>query len=91
MALARHQFPPAIAQHAVGLYVRCTLSYRDVEDLLVELPLQEQLGESSRTRKGEILELDERLTPKPSSSRVSSRWKSRVKSQRKSTRTAVIV
>ena len=30
-------------------------------------------------------ELDERLTPKPSSSRVSSRWKSRVKSQRKST------
>ena len=63
MALARHQFPPAIVQHAVRLYVRCTLSYRDVEDLLVELPLQEQLGENSRTRKGEISELDERLTP----------------------------
>jgi putative transposase len=91
MALARHQFPPAIVQHAVRLYVRCTLSYRDVEDLLIELPLQEQLGESSQTRKGEISELDERLTPKPSSSRVSSRWKSRVKSQRKSTRTAMIV
>jgi hypothetical protein len=30
-------------------------------------------------------ELDERLTPKPSLSRVSSRWKSRVNSQRKST------
>ena len=50
-----------------------------------QLPLQEQLGESRQTRKGEIPELDERLTPKPSSSRVSSRWKSRVKSQRKST------
>jgi hypothetical protein len=37
---------------------------------------------------GSTLELpssDERLTPKPSSSRVSSQWKSRVKSPRKST------
>ena len=34
---------------------------------------------------GEISELDERLTSKPSSSRVSSQWKSRVTSQRKST------
>src|ERR1700722_13375964 len=50
-----------------------------------QLPLQEQLGESSQTRKGETSKLDERLTPKPSSSRVSSRWKLRVKSQRKST------
>src|ERR1700722_16559680 len=49
-----------------------------------QLPLQEQLGESSQTRKGETSKLDERLTPKPSSSRVSSQWKSRVKSQRKS-------
>src|SRR3984957_16766611 len=47
-----------------------------------QLPLQEQLGESSQTRKGETSKLDERLTPKPSSSRVSSRWKLRVKSQR---------
>ena len=51
-----------------------------------QLPLQEQLGEGRQTHKGEISELDERLTPKPSSSRVSSQWKSRVKSQRKSTR-----
>ena len=50
-----------------------------------QLALQEQLGESRQTRKGEISKLDERLTPKPSSSRVSSQWKSRVKSQRKST------
>jgi hypothetical protein len=50
-----------------------------------QLPFQEQLGESCQTRKGEISELDERLIPKPSSSRVSSQWKSRVSSQRKST------
>ena len=33
---ARHQFPPAIIRHAVWLYLRFTLSYRDVEDLLAE-------------------------------------------------------
>ena len=32
----RHRFPPVIIQHAVWLYCRFTLSYRDVEDLLVE-------------------------------------------------------
>src|ERR1700690_2818529 len=50
-----------------------------------QLPLQEQLGDSRQTRKGESTELDERLIPKPSSSRVSSQWKSRVSSRRKST------
>jgi transposase-like protein len=33
---ARHQFPPAIIRHAVWLYMRFTLSYRGVEDLLAE-------------------------------------------------------
>lgn len=32
----RHQFPPVIIQHAVRLYLRFTVSYRDVEDLLTE-------------------------------------------------------
>ena len=36
ISFARHQFPPAIIQHAVWLYLRFTLSYRDVEDLLAE-------------------------------------------------------
>jgi putative transposase len=36
ISFARHQFPPAIIRHAVSLYVRFTLSYRDVEDLLAE-------------------------------------------------------
>ncbi len=31
-----HRFPPAIIQHAVWLYLRFTLSYRDVEELLAE-------------------------------------------------------
>jgi putative transposase len=32
----RHRFPPIIIQHAVWLYFRFSLSYRDVEDLLAE-------------------------------------------------------
>src|SRR5580700_11025970 len=32
----RHRFPPAVIQHAVWLYLRFTLSYRDVEVLLAE-------------------------------------------------------
>src|SRR6516162_4015809 len=32
----RHCFPPVIIQHAVWFYLRFTLSYRDVEELLVE-------------------------------------------------------
>src|ERR687889_534933 len=36
ISYARHRFPPVIIQHAVWLYVRFTLSYRDIEDLLAE-------------------------------------------------------
>jgi putative transposase len=36
ISYARHQFPPAVIQHAVWPYLRFTLSYRDVEDLLAE-------------------------------------------------------
>jgi len=32
----RHRFPPVIIQHAVWLYFRFSLRYRDVEDLLAE-------------------------------------------------------
>ncbi len=44
-----------------------------------------QLGQSRQTRKGENPKLDERLTFKPSSTRVSSQWKSQVNSRWKST------
>jgi transposase-like protein len=36
----RHRFPPEIIQHAIWLYLRFTLSYRDVEDLLAERGLE---------------------------------------------------
>jgi transposase-like protein len=36
ISFARHQFPPAIIRHTVWLYLRFTLSYRDVEDLVAE-------------------------------------------------------
>ena len=36
VSYARHQFPPDIIRYAVWLYLRFTLSYRDVEELLAE-------------------------------------------------------
>jgi putative transposase len=36
ISFARHQFPPDVIRHAVWLYFRFTLSFRDVEDLLAE-------------------------------------------------------
>jgi putative transposase len=36
ISYARHRFPPDVIRYAVWLYLRFTLSYRDVEDLLAE-------------------------------------------------------
>jgi putative transposase len=36
ISYARHRFPPDVIRHAVWLYLRFTLSYRDVEDLVAE-------------------------------------------------------
>src|SRR5260370_1243022 len=36
LSYRRHRFPPPIIQHAIWLYLRLTLSYRDVEELLAE-------------------------------------------------------
>ena len=36
ISYARHQYPPTVIRHAVWLYLRFTLSFRDVEDLLAE-------------------------------------------------------
>ena len=40
ISYARHQFPPEIIRHAVWLYLRFSLSYRDVEELLAERGVQ---------------------------------------------------
>jgi transposase-like protein len=36
LSYRRHRFPPEIIQHAIWLYLRFSLSYRDVEELLAE-------------------------------------------------------
>ena len=36
LSYRRHRFPASIIQQAIWLYLRFTLSYRDVEDLLAE-------------------------------------------------------
>jgi putative transposase len=36
ISYSRHRFPPDVIRRAVWLYLRFTLSYRDVEDLLAE-------------------------------------------------------
>jgi putative transposase len=36
ISYSRHRFPPVVIQHGVWLYLRFTLSYRDVEELLAE-------------------------------------------------------
>ena len=36
ISFKHHRFPPDIIRHAVWLYARFALSYRDVEDLLAE-------------------------------------------------------
>src|ERR1700719_1864412 len=33
---SRHRYPPVVIQHAIWLYLRFTLSYCDVEELLAE-------------------------------------------------------
>src|SRR4051794_10190055 len=40
ISYARHHFPPVVIQYAIWLYVRFTLSYRDVEELLAERGLE---------------------------------------------------
>src|SRR2546430_16915770 len=40
LSFCRHRFPPVVIQHAIWLYLRFTLSHRDVEDLLAERGLE---------------------------------------------------
>src|SRR3981081_4557840 len=52
ISYARHRFPPVVIRHAVWLYMRFTLSYRDVEDLLAE----RGLGVSNETNRSWVLQ-----------------------------------
>ena len=66
LSYARHQFPPAIIQHAIWLYLRVTLSFRDVEELLAErgvevsyetVPLQSLPAGRDRVKPGRFRQL----------------------------------
>ncbi len=46
-----HRFPPEIISHAIWLYHRFTLSFRDVEDLLAERS-EESLSPTKRSDTG---------------------------------------
>jgi putative transposase len=70
ISYARHRFPPELIGHAVWLYVRFTLSYRDVEELLAE----RELDVSYETIRRWVLKFGpayarnlRRLRPRPSS------------------------
>ena len=54
LSYRRHRFPPVVIQHAVWLYLRFMLSYRDVEDLLAWLELQDSLAKPKCCNKGHI-------------------------------------
>ena len=66
----RHRFPSIIIQHAVWLYFRFSLSYRDVEDLLAERGIDVSY-ETIRRWAGKFGSLYarrlQRIRPKPSS------------------------
>jgi transposase-like protein len=44
LSYCRHRFPPVVIQHAIWLYLRFTLSYRDAEELLAERGATRRLG-----------------------------------------------
>ena len=48
LSYGRHRFPPPIIQRAVWLYLRFTLSYRDVEELLAERGVEVSYGSVRR-------------------------------------------
>ena len=57
ISFARHQFPPAIIRHAVWLYARFTLSYRDVEELRMMRKRQARFAFNPRPSLAEQFEI----------------------------------
>jgi putative transposase len=77
ISFARHQFPPTIIRHAVWLYVRFTLSYRDVEDLLAERRLDVSYDTVRRwvLKFGQLFARElSRRRHRPTSNGISTRW-----------------
>ena len=77
ISYARHQFPAVVIQHAIWLYVRFTLSYRDVEELLAERGLDvsyETIRRWVLTFGPMIARHLRRRRPKPTGIGISTRW-----------------
>ncbi len=70
ISYARHQFPAEIIRHAVWLYLRFTLSFRDVEELLAERGIETSYESVRRwvVKFGPLFARNlRRLRPKPTS------------------------
>jgi putative transposase len=65
LSYRRHRFPPPIIQRAIWLYLRFTLSYRDVEELLAERGLDVSYETVRRWGPGIARKL-RRCRPRPS-------------------------
>ena len=63
ISYCRHRFPPVVIQHAVWLYLRFTLSYRDVEELLAERGARHLLR--NRPVLGALIRTDDWATATP--------------------------
>jgi hypothetical protein len=75
----RHRFPPVVIQHAVWLYLRFTLSYRDVEELLAErgLDISYESVRSWVLKFGPMIARRLRqVRPLPAIDGISTRWSS---------------
>ncbi len=71
ISYARHRFPPEVIRHAVWLYLRFTLSYRDVEELLADRGIETSYETVRRwvVKFGPLFARNlRRLRPKPSGS-----------------------
>ncbi len=69
LSFKRHRFPPDIIRHAIWLYARFTLSYRDVEEVLAERGLDVSYETIRRwfLKFGSVIAANLRRTrPKPS-------------------------
>ena len=73
LSYRRHRFPAEIIQHAMWLYLRFTLNYRDVEELLAE----RGLDVSYETVRRWVLKFGPLIAPKlrQGRPRPSARWR----------------
>jgi putative transposase len=67
LSYRRHRFPSIVIQHAVWLYFRFALSYRDVRDMLAErgIDVSYETGRRWALKFGAIIARTRRGRPRP--------------------------